>query len=180
MTFFDDVAEPDLASLRAEEEANLEPTPHRALVVSIRDRSNKNSKLLAELLHEGGFHVGGLIEVESKRSAIRQAIETAVVGGVDLVLTVGGVGVGPRDKTPEATQPLLDMEIPGIAQAIRASGIACGALDAATSRGISGVSGSTLIVNLAASRSAIRDGVATLLPLSHHVVGQLQGSSDGN
>ena len=94
---------------------------------------------------------------------------------MDLVLTVGGVGVGPRDKTPEATELLLDMEIPGIAQAIRASAIACGALDAATSRGISGVSGSTLIVNLAASRTAIRDGVATILPLSHYVVGQLQG-----
>ena len=76
---------------------------------------------------------------------------------------------------PEATRPLLDMEIRGISQAIRASGIACGALDAATSRGISGVSGSTLIVNLASSRAAIRDGVATVLPLSHYIVGQLQG-----
>ena len=176
MTFFDDVAEPDLASLRAEEEANLKPTPHRALIVVVQDHeSEQNCKLLAELLHEGGYHVGGLLEVESKRSAIRPAIETAVVGGVDLVLTVGGVGVGPRDKMPEATRPLLDMEIRGISQAIRASGIACGALDAATSRGISGVSGSTLIVNLASSRAAIRDGVATVLPLSHYIVGQLQG-----
>ena len=64
--------------------------------------------------------------------------------------------------------------MPGIAQALRSSGLACGAVDACTSRGISGVSGSTVVVNLAGPRAAVRDGMATLTPLVHHVIDQLQ------
>ena len=93
------------------------------------------------------------------------------------MLTIGGTGVGPRDKTPEATRAVLDQMVPGVAQALRSSGQACGAVDACTSRGISGVSGSTVIVNVAASRAAVRDGMATLTPLVHHLVDQLQKSS---
>ena len=131
-------------------------------------------RLVTELLVEAGFAVDAVVSVRSKKSQIRQAIETAVVGGVDLVLTVGGTGVGPRDKTPEATRSVLDQLVPGIAQALRSSGLACGAVDACTSRGISGVSGSTVVVNLAGSRAAVRDGMATLTPLVHHVIDQLQ------
>ena len=134
-------------------------------------------RLVTELLVEAGFSVDGCLSVRSKKSQIRQAIETAVVGGVDLVLTVGGTGVGPRDRTPEATRSVLDQLVPGIAQALRSSGLACGAVDACTSRGISGVSGSTVVVNLAASRAAVRDGMATLTPLVHHVIDQLQKHS---
>jgi len=84
-----------------------------------------------------------------------------VIGGVDLVITVGGTGVSPRDVTADATAGVLDRPIPGIAEAIRASGLAAGAVDAGLSRGLVGVSGSTLVVNLASSRAAIRDGMAT-------------------
>lgn len=171
-----DVAEPDVEYLLAtEREARI--LPHRrALVVLVRDRAEEQAEhldqLLTELLNEAGFHIDAVVTVRSKRSQIRQAIETAVVGGVDLVLTVGGTGVGPRDKTPDATRAVLDQLIPGIAQAMRASGLASGALDACTSRGVSGVSGSTVVVNLAASPAAIRDGVATLAPLAHFVINQ--------
>ena len=134
-------------------------------------------RLCTELLEEGGFVVDAVLTTRNKRSQIRKAIETAVIGGVDLVLTVGGTGVGPRDRTPEATRDVLDMHVPGIAQALRSSGLACGAVDACTSRGISGVSGSTVVVNLAASRAAIRDGMATLTPLVHHLVDQLRRST---
>lgn len=85
--------------------------------------------------------------------------------------------MGPRDKTPEATRAVLDQMVPGVAQALRSSGQACGAVDACTSRGISGVSGSTVIVNVASSRAAVRDGMATLTPLVHHLVDQLQKTS---
>lgn len=173
-----DVTEPDDAFLLAQEREVRPQAARRALVVLVTDHpegtAEENSLLCSELLAEAGFQVDGAVVVRSKKSKIRQAIETAVVGGVDLVLTVGGTGVGPRDKTPEATRAVLDQLVPGIAQALRSSGQACGAVDACTSRGISGVSGSTVVVNIASSRAAVRDGMATLTPLVHHLVDQLQ------
>ena len=77
--------------------------------------------------------------------------------------------------TADATAGVLDRPIPGIAEAIRASGLAAGAVDAGLSRGLVGVSGSTLVVNLAPSRAAVRDGMATLTPLIRHVIAQLSG-----
>ncbi|MBC3186325.1 MogA/MoaB family molybdenum cofactor biosynthesis protein [Corynebacterium sp. zg-331] len=166
--------EPDVGDLLAAEREDQPRERHKALVVLVSDQGDASTgALVAELLEEAEFSVGGIVTVKSKKSRIRQAIETAVVGGVDLVLTVGGTGVGPRDKTPEATRAVLDQLVPGIAQALRSSGLGCGAVDAATSRGIAGVSGSTVIVNLAGSRPAIRDGMATLAPLAHHVIDEL-------
>ena len=104
--------------------------------------------------------------------------DAAVIGGVDLVVTVGGTGVSPRDVTPDATTGVLDRPVPGIAEAIRASGLAAGAVDAGVSRGVVGVSGSTLVVNLAASRAAVRDGMATPTPLVPHVISELSGLDD--
>lgn len=177
----DDVNEPDDAFLFASEQEQSVQAPRRALVVIVTDHPDDSaqdtSRLAGELLVEAGFTVDGAVIVRSKKSKIRQAIETGVVGGVDLVLTIGGTGVGPRDKTPEATRAVLDQMVPGVAQALRSSGQACGAVDACTSRGISGVSGSTVIVNVASSRAAVRDGMATLTPLVHHLVDQLQKSS---
>ena len=173
-----DIVEPNDEFLRASEEAEDMPARRRALVVLVSDHHNgaedDTDRLMTELLIECGFQVDAVVRVKSKKSEIRQAIETAVVGGVDLVLTVGGTGVGPRDRTPDATLTVLDQEVPGIAQALRDSGQACGAVDAVVSRGVSGVSGSTVIVNLASSRAAIRDGMAALPPLVHHVVDELQ------
>lgn len=173
-----DIVEPNDEFLRATEEAEDMPARRRALVVLVSDHHNgaedDTDRLMTELLIECGFQVDAVVRVKSKKSEIRQAIETAVVGGVDLVLTVGGTGVGPRDRAPDATLTVLDQEVPGIAQALRDSGQACGAVDAVVSRGVSGVSGSTVIVNLASSRAAIRDGMAALPPLVHHVVDELQ------
>lgn len=173
-----EMPEPDDAFLIASEQEQRLRHQRRALVVLVTDHpegsAEDNSRLCSELLGEADFQVDGAVVVRSKKSKIRQAIETAVVGGVDLVLTVGGTGVGPRDKTPEATRSVLDQIVPGIAQAIRSSGQACGAVDACTSRGISGVSGSTVVVNIADSRAAVRDGMATLTPLVHHLIDQLQ------
>lgn len=178
----DGVGEPDPDFLIAQENEALKATAmRRALVVLVADHSlqagHDADRLVTELLAEDGFAVDAVVEVRAKKSAIRKAIETAVVGGVDLVLTVGGVGVGPRDKTPDATRAVLDQLLPGISQALRASGLACGAIDACTSRGVAGVSGSTVIVNLASSRAAVRDGMATLGPLVHFVIDQLQTAS---
>lgn len=178
----DGVDEPDPDFLIAQEnEALKSAAPRRALVVLVADHSlstgDDADRLVTELLAEDGFAVDAVVEVRAKKTAIRKAIETAVVGGVDLVLTVGGVGVGPRDKAPDATRAVLDQLLPGITQALRASGLACGAIDAVTSRGVAGVSGSTVIVNMASSRAAVRDGMATLGPLVHFVIDQLQTAS---
>jgi molybdopterin biosynthesis enzyme MoaB len=96
-----------------------------------------------------------------------------VIGGVDLVVTIGGTGVSPRDVTPDVTAEVIDRDLPGIAQALRWSGMAAGVVDAIVSRGMVGVSGSTVVANIASSRAAIRDGLATLIPLAVHVISEL-------
>src|SRR5271167_3177387 len=141
----------------------------RALVVVVDDRTahgdeDHSGPLVTELLTEAGFVVDGVVAVAADEVEIRNALNTAVIGGVDLVVSVGGTGVTPRDVTPEATRDILDREILGIAEAIRASGL---------SRGLAGVSGSTLVVNLSGSRYAVRDGMATLNPLAAQIIGQL-------
>lgn len=153
----------------------------RALIVIVDDRiaqgdqENGTGSLVTELLEEAGFIVDGTVAVAGEIVEIRNALNTAVIGGVDLVITVGGTGVSPRDCTPDATVGVLDRPVPGIAEALRASGLAAGAVDAGISRGIAGVSGSTLVVNLSASRAAVRDGMATLGSLVPSVIAQLSG-----
>ncbi|AKK10699.1 MogA/MoaB family molybdenum cofactor biosynthesis protein [Corynebacterium uterequi] len=172
-----DLEGPDANYLRTAEEETKVRSHRRALAVVIADHcplaGPDAEAMVAELLSEAKFEVDAVVRVASKKSQIRKAIETAVVGGVDLVVTIGGVGVGPRDKAPEATRQVLDQMVPGVAQALRSSGQACGAVDAACSRGISGISGQTVVVNLAGSRAAVRDGMATLPPLVHHLIDQL-------
>ena len=94
----------------------------------------------------------------------------------DVILTTGGTGVSPTDRTPEQTRPLLDRELPGIPELIRARGTMGGQPLAALSRGLAGVAGRTLIVNLPGSRGGVRDGLAVLEPILLHVVEQLAGS----
>lgn len=151
----------------------------RALVVVVDDRQARgvaedhSGPLVSELLTEAGFLVDGVVVVSADEVEIRNALNTAVIGGVDLVVSVGGTGVTPRDVTPEATRTILDREVPGIAEALRSSGLAAGSLDAGLSRGLAGISGSTLVVNIAGSRSAVRDGMATLCPMAAQVISEL-------
>ena len=151
----------------------------RALVVVVDDRTahgdeeDHSGPLVTELLGEAGFVVDGVVVVSSDEVEIRNALNTAVIGGVDLVVSVGGTGVTPRDVTPESTLDLLDRELLGIAEALRASGLSAGIADAGLSRGLAGISGSTLVVNLAGSRAAVRDGMATLGPLAAQIIAQL-------
>ncbi|WP_079619695.1 MogA/MoaB family molybdenum cofactor biosynthesis protein, partial [Mycobacteroides abscessus] len=147
-------------------------------VVIVNDRTahgdqDTSGPLVTELLAEAGFVVDGVVVVENDLSEIQNAVNTAVIGGVDLVVTVGGTGVTPRDVAPEATQPLLDRELLGIAEAIRSSGLAAGVTEAGLSRGVAGISGSTLVVNIAGSRAAVRDGMATLTPMAIQIIEQL-------
>ena len=150
----------------------------RALVVVVDDRTahgeeDHSGPLVTELLNEAGFLVDDVVVVPADEIEIRNALNTAVIGGVDLVISVGGTGVSPRDVTPEATRTMLDRELLGIAEALRSSGLAAGISDAGLSRGLAGVSGSTLVVNIAGSRASVRDGMATLGPLAAYIIAQL-------
>ena len=110
---------------------------------------------------------------------VAAALRAAVAEEFDVVLTSGGTGVTPTDRTPEATRGLLDFEIPGIAEAIRAH-----SRDkvpaAALSRGLAGVAGRTLIVNLPGSTGGAKDGLAVLGPLLRHTVDQIRGGDHGD
>ena len=152
----------------------------RALVVIVDDRTahggvDSLGPLVTELLTEAGFLVDATVLVAGDEVEIRNALNTAVIGGVDLVISVGGTGMSPRDVTPEATSEVLDRELTGISEALRSSGLAAGSLDAGLSRGLAGVSGSTLVVNIPGTRAAIRDGMATLGPLAVRVIDELSG-----
>lgn len=159
------------------------PVAGRALVVVVDDRTahggvDSIGPLVTELLTEAGFLVDASVSVQADEVEIRNALNTAVIGGVDLVVSVGGTGMSPRDVTPEATSQVLDRELPGISEALRASGRVAGSLDAGLSRGLAGISGSTLVVNLPATRPAVRDAMATLTPLAGKVIGELSGLAE--
>ncbi|MFZ2175963.1 MAG: molybdopterin-binding protein, partial [Rhodococcus sp. (in: high G+C Gram-positive bacteria)] len=114
----------------------------RALVVIVDDRTahgdgtDSIGPLVTELLSEAGFIVDAIVAVAADELEIRNALNTAVIGGVDLVVSVGGTGVSPRDVAPDVTAEVLDREIPGIAEALRSSGLSAGSLDAGLSRGL--------------------------------------------
>ncbi len=159
------------------------PVAGRALVVVVDDRTahggvDSLGPLVTELLTEAGFLVDASVSVAADEVEIRNALNTAVIGGVDLVISVGGTGMSPRDVTPESTAEVLDRVLPGISEALRASGLASGSLDAGLSRGLAGISGSTLVVNLPGTRAAIRDGMATLAPLASKVIDELSGLAE--
>ena len=105
---------------------------------------------------------------------VGEAIGDAVGRGVPLIVTTGGTGVAPRDLTPEVTAPLLDRQLPGIAEELRRRG-AAQTPAAVLSRGLAGIARSSLVVNLAGSPGAVRTGVEVLEELVDHIVDQLHG-----
>jgi molybdenum cofactor synthesis domain-containing protein len=131
--------------------------------------------LIADALRDLGFSVDDPV-VRPDGEPVGAAIALAVRAGARVVLTTGGTGLTPTDKTPEATRPLLDREVPGLAEAIRAAGVAKGVPTAALSRGLAGVSGSCLVVNLPGSRGGVKDALDVLRPVLVHAVEQITGS----
>ena len=131
--------------------------------------------LLVEFLRSLEFTVGDPVVVPDG-PPVGAAIAAAVANGARVVLTTGGTGLTPTDLTPEVTRPLLDREVPGIAEAIRAAGVAAGVPTAVLSRGLAGVAGSCLVVNLPGSRGGVKDGLAVLAPMLVHAVEQIVGS----
>jgi len=135
--------------------------------------ADSSGPILVSGLRQLGFEVDDPVVVPDG-DPVGEAVRAAVADGVDAVLTSGGTGITPTDRTPDVTRPLLDYEIPGIAEAVRAYSrdrVPTSAL----SRGLAGVAGRTLIINLPGSTGGARDGLAVLGPILAHAVEQLRG-----
>ena len=131
--------------------------------------------VLVDFLRELGFAVDPPVVV-SDGDPVGAAISAAAAGGARVVLTTGGTGLTPTDRTPEVTRALLDYDVPGIAEAIRAYGVAQGVPTAVLSRGVAGVVGSCLVVNLPGSRGGVKDAIAVLRSILVHAAEQVVGS----
>jgi len=135
---------------------------------------DQTGPLIVAALQEWGFDVASIVVPDGK--PVREAMLRAIARGARVILTTGGTGLTPTDQTPEMTRKLIDVEVPGIAEAIRAYGVANGVPAAALSRGLAGVSGKCLIVNLPGSKGGVKDGLAVLAPIMRHAVEQIVGS----
>jgi molybdenum cofactor synthesis domain-containing protein len=152
----------------------------RALAITVSNRAaagiyeDRSGPVLAELLRTAGCEVDGP-RVVADGDPVEAALRDAVGAGYDVVVTTGGTGLTPTDRTPEMTRKVLDREVPGIADAIRQEGAAAGVPSSVLSRGLAGLAGQTLIVNLPGSTGGVRDGMAVLSRVLAHAVDQARG-----
>lgn len=156
-------------------------TSLRAAVVVMSDSvaqgkaEDRSGKLIQERLIEEGITVTETIVIPDDPTTIEQTlIECADKKKLDMILTTGGTGVGPRDHTPEATAKVIERELPGIAEAMRVFGQSRTPFSM-LSRGIAGVRGRTIIVNLPGSPSAVADGMSVLFPAIKHAFKIFEG-----
>src|SRR5690606_3992402 len=134
---------------------------------------DRTGPVITEWLAQRSFDVTEPLVVEDGEP-VAQALRTCLAEGVDLVVTTGGTGISPTDRTPEATAEVLDFELPGLADAIRAEGQDT-VPTAMLSRGLAGVAGRTLVVNLPGSRGGVRDGLSVLDRVLDHALDQIAG-----
>lgn len=160
--------------------------PVRVAVLTISDagfrgeREDTSGDAIAGWVSSHGFAPAARSVVPDETAEIvRALVDWCDGGGVDLIVTTGGTGLTPRDVTPEATRAVLDREAPGIAEAIRAEALARFPR-AALSRGLAGVRGQTLIVNLPGSTGGVNDGLSVLTRWVHHAIELVRGEHTGH
>jgi len=135
---------------------------------------DRGGPIIVEALRAKGFAVDDPTVVPDG-PAVEEALRAALTTAPDLLVTTGGTGLSPTDGTTEATARVLDREVPGIAEAIRAAGIAAGVPTAMLSRGLAGTAGTTLVVNLPGSTGGVRDALEVLDPVLLHALSQVRG-----
>jgi molybdenum cofactor synthesis domain-containing protein len=180
------------------------PAP-RVAVITVSTRASAGQyadtagPALAAGLADAGLAVTGVAVVPDQPEGIRDdesawagspvalAIRAAIAEGAEVVVTCGGTGLAPQDRTPESTRTIIDLELPGIAEALRAGGVASGVATAMLSRGVAGVASAgsghlpansktgVVVVNVAGSRGAATDAARILGPVLRHAVSQLRG-----
>ena len=152
----------------------------RARVITISTRAaagtwdDTSGPIIVAGLTDLGLVVEGPVVIPDGEQ-VEQELRRAVADDIDLVMTTGGTGHTPRDLTPEFTRRVIERESPGLAEAVRTYGVAQGVPTAVLSRGIAGIAGGTLIVNLPGSSGGARDGVAALAPVLMHALDQVRG-----
>lgn len=155
------------------------PRARAAWVVTASNRAaagtydDRSGVILEKALADWGFTVTRRVVPDGPPvgAALREALDS----GARVILTTGGTGLTPTDRTPEETRPLLDFEVPGIADAIRGQGVGAGIPTATLSRGLAGVAGRTLIINLPGSTGGVRDALGLLESVLPHAISQLDG-----
>ncbi len=176
-------AQPAPAGTEAGAPADV-PGPVRALVITVSTRAasgvyeDRSGPLLATLLRE----VPGPLSVDGPRVVpdgprLADVLAAAVAADYDVVITTGGTGLSRDDRTPEATRRVLDLEIPGIPELLRSTGVAAGVPTAVFSRGVAGLAGRVFVVNLPGSTGAVRDAMSVLGPLLGEIVRHSRGGS---
>lgn len=135
---------------------------------------DRGGPLVVEALRQWGFEVPNPTVVPDGPE-VDKALRAAIATRPDLVVTTGGTGLSPTDGTPEATLRVVDRQVPGLAEAFRAAGVANGVPTAMLSRGVAGLAGDTLVVNVPGSTGGVRDALAVLEPVVAHAISQIRG-----
>ncbi len=158
-------------------------SPYRAALVTVSDsvaqgtRQDVSGAVVARLLQEAGWTVRSTEVLPDDFTLLRERLSALTSDvDVDAVFTTGGTGVGPRDRTPEATTAVMERSLPGLAELMRREGVKKTPL-AALSRAVVGVKGKTVLVNLPGAPEGAEDSLRAVLPLLPHVVGLLRGEA---
>ena len=162
------------------------PKPINAVIITASDacargeREDKSGEALIELLTELGAHIIAKEILADDLEALSDRLrEYADNSEVNLIVTTGGTGFGPRDNTPEATRRIIEREAPGLAEAMRVETLKHTPM-AMISRGVAGIRSSTLIVNLPGSPKAVRESFAVIKPVLSHAIDLLSGDTRHN